>query len=78
MNRWTALSLPALMLAFQHIAIPLLFDWRFIAWRAFMFVPFAFLVGAALMWRPRLMPYLAIVHILLDMSFAVMLLGVAF
>lgn len=78
MNRWHALSLPALMLAFQHIAVPLLFDGRFMAWRAFMFIPFAFLVGAALMWRPRLMPYLVVVHILMDMAFAVMFLSIAY
>lgn len=70
--------LPALMLGFQHLALPLVFDARFITWRALMFVPFAVLVGLVLRWRPRLLPYLAIVHVLMDMSFAAMFLGVAY
>lgn len=77
-QRWLAVSLPSLILAFQHIAVPLLFDGRFIIWRALMFVPFAFLVGIALMWRPRLMPYMVVVHILMDMAFAAMFLSVAY
>ena len=75
-RRW-ALTLAALMLGLQHLAIPFLFDLRFITWRSLMFLPFAFLVGIVLQWRPRLLPYLAIVHVLMDLSFAVMLLGVA-
>jgi len=43
-----------------------------------MFIPFAFLVGIVLDWRPRLLPYLAIIHVLMDTFFATMLLGVAY
>ena len=43
-----------------------------------MFVPFAFLVGIALMLRPRLMPYMVVVHVLMDMAFAIMFLNVAY
>ena len=78
MQRWLAVSIPALILALQHIAVPLLFDGRFITWRALMFVPFAFLVGIALMLRPRLMPYMVVVHVLMDMAFAIMFLNVAY
>jgi membrane protease YdiL (CAAX protease family) len=78
MRRWLAVSLPALMLALQHIAIPLLFDGRFILWRALMFIPFAFLVGITLHWRPRLMPYMVVVHTLMDMAFAIMFLNAAY
>jgi hypothetical protein len=53
------------------------FDVRFIIWRAFMFMPFAFLVGIVLRWRPSLLPYLAVIHVLLDAAFASMLLSVA-
>jgi hypothetical protein len=67
----------SLMLAFQHISVPFLFDTRFILWRGLMFIPFAFLVGIALRWRARLVPYLAIIHVLLDVAFAAMLLGLA-
>lgn len=78
MNRAWALTLVAVMLSLQHIAIPFLFNLRFITWRALMFLPFAFLVGFVLDWRPRLLPYLAIVHVLLDLATAAMLLGVAY
>jgi hypothetical protein len=72
---WLAVTLPALALGLQHIAVPLLFDSRFILWRGLMFLPFAFFVGIVLHWRPRLLPYLAIIHVLMDLSFAVMLLN---
>jgi hypothetical protein len=70
--------LPALMLGLQHFAIPFVFDPRFIAWRALMFIPFAFATGITLHWRPRLLPYTAIVHVLMDMAFATMLLNAAY
>jgi hypothetical protein len=70
--------LPALMLGLQHFAVPFVFDLRFIAWRALMYIPFAFVVGITLHWRPRLLPYVAIIHVLMDMSFATMLLSAAY
>jgi hypothetical protein len=76
--RWLAVSLCALMLGLQHAAAPLVFDARFMAWRAFMFVPFAFLTGILLRWRPRLLPYLAITHALMNLSVAAMFLSVAY
>ena len=76
--RWLAFGLPVLMLGLQHAALPLVFDLRFIAWRGLMFLPFSLVVGALLAWRPRLLPYLAVVHVLMDVSFAAMLLGSAY
>jgi hypothetical protein len=70
--------LPALVLSLQHIMIPFLLDIRFITWRGLMFVPFAFGIGVAIHWRPRLLPYLAFVHFLMDLSFGAMLLNVAY
>ena len=78
LTRGLAITLPAVMLGLQHVAVPLVFDWRYGLWRGLMFLPFAFLVGLVLHWRPRLLPYLAAVHVLMDLSFAAMLLGVAF
>jgi membrane protease YdiL (CAAX protease family) len=78
MRPWLAVTLPALMLAFQHIAVPLLFDMRYILWRGLMFIPFAFFAAIVLHWRPRLMPYMVAVHVLMDMSFAAMLLSAAY
>lgn len=73
-SRWLSLSLAAVALAFQHLAVPLLFNGQFILWRMLMFIPFAFMLGIVLRWRPRLLPYLAVIHILMDMGTAFMLL----
>jgi hypothetical protein len=70
--------LPALMLGLQHAALPFVFDARFIAWRGLMFIPFALTVGVLLHFRPRLLPYAAVIHILMDMSFATMFLSAAY
>jgi hypothetical protein len=63
---WLAWLLASLWLGLQHVALPLLFDWRFVIWRALMFMPFALFLGACLLWRPRLLPYLMVGHGLLD------------
>jgi hypothetical protein len=70
--------LPALMLGVQHFAVPFAFDLRFITWRALMYIPFAFATGIILHWRPRLLAYMVVIHVLMDMSFAAMLLGPAY
>jgi hypothetical protein len=75
LRRWQAVAVPALLLGLQHAALPLLFDLRFVAWRGLMFIPFALLTGLVLQWRPRLLPYLAAVQALMDLSFAAMFLG---
>lgn len=74
---WPALLLCALMLGLQHLAMPFLFDLRFIAWRALMYLPFALVTGLLLRWRPRLLPYFAIVHTLMNLSLAAMFLPAA-
>jgi len=74
--RWLAVSVAALALGIQHVAVPLLFNGRFMLWRMLMFIPFALMLGIVLRWRPRLLPYLAIIHVLMDMSTATMLLTV--
>jgi membrane protease YdiL (CAAX protease family) len=78
LNKWLAISLPALMLGFQHAAAPLLFNMNFILWRGLMFIPFAFLTGILFHWRPRLLPYFVVVHILMNISLATMFLSAAY
>jgi hypothetical protein len=73
-NGWLAWALASFFLAFQHITLPLIFNWRFIAWRLGMFIPLAFLMGLILKQRPRLFPYLMTVHALMDMTTVGMLL----
>jgi hypothetical protein len=78
MRPWLAISLPAIMLGLQHIAVPFVFDIRYLTWRGLMFIPFAFLVGIVIHGRPRLLPYLAITHVLMDLSFAMMMLPMGY
>jgi hypothetical protein len=78
MATWLAVALTGLMLGVQHLAAPFVFDIRFITWRGLMFIPFGILTGILLHWRPRLFPYAAIIHVLMNMSFATMFLAVAY
>jgi hypothetical protein len=71
---WAAVSMAAIFLSVQHATLPLIFDWRFILWRAVMFLPFAFLVAIALYWRPRLLVFLMIGHGLLDLQVGLIIL----
>ncbi|MGI2336537.1 MAG: hypothetical protein ACRKGH_07860 [Dehalogenimonas sp.] len=74
-NTLMAIALPSIMLGIQHIGVPLLFDWQFVIYRLFMFLPFAFMLGILLYWRPRLLPYMAIVHVVMNLSTAVLFFG---
>lgn len=61
-----AILVTAAALSLQHVTLPLMFDWRFVVWRAVMFLPFALVLAVVLDRRPRLLPYLVIVHIMID------------
>lgn len=76
MHPWLAVTLASFFLSFQHVFAPFLPDGRFITYRLVMFLPFAILVAIVMRTRPRLMPYMAVVHFLMDMSVAVMFLMV--
>lgn len=67
-KRWLAVLLAVMGLALQHSFLPFVPDLRFFIWRAVMFFFFALLMGLALRWRPRLLPYLMIGHALIDLS----------
>ena len=71
---WLAVALVGFFLSAQHIFAPFLPDGRFITYRLVMFLPFAILIALVMRWRPRLMPYIAVIHTLMDMSVAVMFL----
>lgn len=72
-RRWLAVLLPSLFLAAQHCTMPLMFNGRFIAWRFLMFLPFALFLGLLLRWRPQLLPYLVVVHGLMDLAAVLMI-----
>jgi len=74
MRPWLAVALASFFLSAQHIFAPFLPDGRFITYRLVMFLPFAILVAVVMRARPRLMPYMAVIHVLMDLSVAVMFL----
>ncbi|MFU8891604.1 MAG: hypothetical protein ACNA76_08170 [Anaerosomatales bacterium] len=63
--------------ALQHVTLPLVFDVPFALWRFGMFLPFAVFLGYAIDRRPSLLPYLMVVHGLLDLQLPLMLFAVA-
>ncbi len=67
---WRIVILVAVVHAFQHVTLPLQFDARFMLWRFGMFLLFTLFVACLINWRPSLLPYLMIVHGLLDASLA--------
>ncbi|MBN1314470.1 MAG: hypothetical protein JXA42_03345 [Anaerolineales bacterium] len=71
---WLAVSLASFFLSAQHVFAPFIPDVRFITYRLVMFLPFAVLIALVLRWRPRLMPYMAVIHMMMDISIAVMFL----
>jgi len=58
----------AVMLSLQHVALPLLFDGRYLVWRALMFLPFAIWFGFIIDRRPTTLPFLVVAHGLLDLT----------
>jgi hypothetical protein len=69
---WLAVGLASIFLSLQHITAPLVFDLRFILWRALMYLPFAIYVGILIRWRPRLLPFICVIHLLMNLSFVLM------
>jgi hypothetical protein len=76
-KRWLAVLAPALFLAAQHATLPLLFDARFLLWRLLMFLPLALYMGILLRWRLHLLPYMMVLHGLLDFQAALSADGVS-
>ena len=72
--KWLAVLFPVLFLSIQHCTLPLVLDPKFILFRGLSYLPFALLVGLALHKRPALLPYFAILHIILDASAATLFL----
>lgn len=72
-NGWLAVLLPIVFLSIQHFALPLVFDSKFIMFRALMYLPLSIMLGIALNKRPTLLPYLSVLHVLLDAMTVTML-----
>lgn len=72
-----AVLIPAVFLSLQHATLPLIFDPAFVGWRGSMFLGFALVLAWSLWKRPRLMPYLIVVHFLLDLQAAISILQIS-
>lgn len=70
---WPAVVCAAVLSA-QHVFLPLLFDWRFVVWRLFMFLPFALWLAWVLDRRPTTLRYFVIGHWFLDVQLPVFVL----
>jgi hypothetical protein len=73
-HRWWPLVLAACWHALQHVALPFVWDWRFITWRLLMFLPFALFVAWLIDRRRTVLPYMMAVHGLLDAQLPVFIL----
>lgn len=71
---WLAFLLAALFLSFQHMAMPLILDGLIIAYRLLMFIPLALFIGFVIWKKPRLLPYMIIIHGLMDLSLVITML----
>jgi hypothetical protein len=67
-RRGATVLVVAAVFALQHVALPLVFDWRFATWRLLMYAPFALFVTWAIDRRPTLMPYFMGMHAFIDLS----------
>ena len=73
-RRGWPLVLAASWHAVQHVALPLVFDWRFVLWRLLMFLPFALFIAWLIDRRRTVLPYMMTVHGLLDAQLPVFIL----
>lgn len=72
--KWLSVFLPVLFLSVQHITLPFIPDVNFIIYRALVFLPFAFLLGIAIFFKPSLFTYFALLHGIMDFGTALMFL----
>lgn len=68
LGRWGSLIITTVVHSLQHVFFPFILDGKFIVWRGLMFLPFAIFTGLLIRWRPRLAPYMLVIHGLLDLS----------
>ncbi len=63
-----AICVTVAMLAAQHMFAPFIPDARYLVFRGLSFLPFALVIGIGLRWRPQLLPYMMVVHFLMDIG----------
>src|SRR5690606_6504684 len=73
-SKWSAILIASFALAFQHIALPIVFDWQFMLWRVLAFLPVAIVLAVIFIKTKRLFP-LMIAHFLMDLQVMVTILA---
>jgi len=68
MNRWLVIGIVGFVLSVQHMFFAFQLDLRYNLWLSLKFLPFAFWTGFVIDRRPTTLPYLVVVHFLLDSS----------
>ncbi len=71
-KRWLAIVLAGLALAFQHIALPLVFDMPYMLWRFLSFIPLALVLAFIYTKTKRLFP-IVLAHYLIDLQLVIQL-----
>ncbi|TVP94556.1 MAG: hypothetical protein EA374_06575 [Acholeplasmatales bacterium] len=67
-----SIGVPVILLSVQHMFMPFHLDGTYLVYRGFMFFGFALCIGILLYKRPDMLPYLVILHILMNASFMAM------
>ena len=76
-GRWAVIGLVGAVLSLQHLFFSMRIDWRYDLWLAVKFLPFALWAGYVVDRRPTALPYMMVVHFLIDVTLPVLLLMVA-
>jgi len=77
MNRWLLIAIVGFTLSIQHMFFSFQLDWRYDLWLALKYLPFALWTGFIIDRRPTILPYMMILHFLLDASLPILFLLVA-
>jgi hypothetical protein len=71
-SKWIYIGLPIFFLSIQHAFMPLRLDIVYMIYRSLMFLPFAIMIGILLDKKQGLLPYLMILHVLMNSSLFIM------
>ena len=74
MNRWFVIAIVGFVLSVQHMFFSFQLDWRYDLWLALKYLPFALWTGYVVDRRPTVLPYMMVLHFLLDASLPILLL----
>ncbi len=76
-NRWLVIGIIGFWLSIQHMFFSFQPDWRYNLWLAVKFLPFALWTGFVIDRRPTTLPYLMVLHFLLDATLPLLTLMVS-